>query len=43
MSPIDLLRRAQAEDRRGYRFITLGNDAGLTAGVAQRMVQAIRA
>ena len=28
---------------RGYRFIVLGSDAGLIAGAAQRMVQAIRA
>ena len=28
---------------RGYRFIVLGSDAGLLAGAAQPMVQAIRA
>ena len=28
---------------RGYRFIVLGSDAGLLAGAAQYMVQAIRA
>ena len=34
---------ARAMIARGYRFIVLGSDAGLVAGAAQRMVQAIRA
>ena len=34
---------ARAMIARGYRFIVLGSDAGLIAGAAQRMVQAIRA
>ena len=34
---------ARAMIGRGYRFIVLGSDAGLIAGAAQRMVQAIRA
>lgn len=34
---------ARAMITRGYRFIVLGNDAGLISGAAQRMVQAIRA
>jgi 4-hydroxy-2-oxoheptanedioate aldolase len=33
---------ARAMIARGYRFIVLGSDAGLIAGAAQRMVQAIR-
>jgi 4-hydroxy-2-oxoheptanedioate aldolase len=34
---------ARAMIERGYRFVVLGSDAGLIAGAAQRMVQAIRA
>jgi len=34
---------ARAMIARGYRFIVLGSDAGLLAGAAQHMVQAIRA
>lgn len=34
---------ARAMIERGYQFIVLGSDAGLIAGAAQRMVQAIRA
>jgi 4-hydroxy-2-oxoheptanedioate aldolase len=33
---------ARAMIGRGYRFVVLGSDAGLVAGAAQRMVQAIR-
>ena len=33
---------ARAMIARGYRFVVLGSDAGLIAGAAQRMVQAIR-
>jgi 4-hydroxy-2-oxoheptanedioate aldolase len=34
---------ARALIARSYRFVVLGSDAGLLAGAAQRMVQAIRA
>ena len=33
---------ARAMIARGYRFVVLGSDAGLIAGAAQRMVQAIK-
>ena len=33
---------ARAMIARGYRFVVLGNDAGLISGAAQRMVQAVR-